>query len=231
MTNSRARPQKRTRKEVKSRSSARNREETADRPDAAAPTPPAPEDLARAVLIPTAQAAVTLADYNKAFGEVSLPTLIDDLKDQCAATSKGDLARAEAMLTAQTHTLDAIFNHMARKATRCEYLGQADAYLRLALKAQGQCRATWATLAAMKNPQPTTFVRQANIAHGPQQVNNGSAALAAPAGLPRIENSQNKLLELQNGERMDFRTAGAPSAAYSRVAAMDALDGSQDRRR
>jgi hypothetical protein len=37
----------------------------------------------------------------------------------------------------------------------------------LALKAQSQCRATLETLAAIKNPQPVAFVRQANIAHGP----------------------------------------------------------------
>ena len=56
-------------------------------------------------------------------------------------------------------------------------------YLRLALKAQSQCRATLATLAAVKNPQPVAFVRQANIAHGPQQVNNAAAAEASRAGI------------------------------------------------
>lgn len=33
-------------------------------------------------------------------------------------------------------------------------------------------RAPRETLAAIKNPAPVTFVRQANVAHGPQQVNN-----------------------------------------------------------
>lgn len=40
------------------------------------------------------------------------------------------------------------------------------------LKAQSQCRATLETLAAIK-VGPAIFARQANIAHGPQQVNNG----------------------------------------------------------
>jgi hypothetical protein len=35
--------------------------------------------------------------------------------------------------------------------------------MRLALRAQGQCRATLETLAVMKSP-PTVFARQANIA-------------------------------------------------------------------
>jgi len=40
------------------------------------------------------------------------------------------------------------------------------------LKAQSQCRATLEALAAIKNP-PIVYARQANIAAGPQQVNNG----------------------------------------------------------
>ena len=58
------------------------------------------------------------------------------------------------------------------------------------------------TLALMKNPP--VFARQANIAHGPQQVNNGGvlrAEVSAPA--------PNELLEAGNGERLDSGTAGA----------------------
>jgi hypothetical protein len=52
-----------------------------------------------------------------------------------------------------------------------EYIDAADRYMRLALKAQGQCRATLETLAAIKNP-PVVIARQANVSHGPQQINN-----------------------------------------------------------
>ena len=48
----------------------------------------------------------------------------------------------------------------------------AETYVRLALKAQAQCRATLETLATIKNP-PVVYARQANIAAGRQQVNNG----------------------------------------------------------
>jgi hypothetical protein len=41
--------------------------------------------------------------------------------------------------------------------------------VRLTLKAVGQCRATLETLAAIKNPL-VVFAKQANMAHGPQQV-------------------------------------------------------------
>jgi hypothetical protein len=81
----------------------------------------------------------------------------------------------ETTLTSQVITLDAIFSEMARRAAlnMSDHLGATETYLRLGLKAQAQCRATAHTLFEMKNPQPIAFVRQANIANGPQQVNNG----------------------------------------------------------
>jgi hypothetical protein len=48
-----------------------------------------------------------------------------------------------------------------------------------AFKAQAQCRATFETIALSKNPP--VFARQANIAQGPQQINNTmSVARAFP---------------------------------------------------
>jgi hypothetical protein len=61
--------------------------------------------------------------------------------------------------------------------------------MRLALKAQRQCRATIETLVMAKNPAPVTFVKQANVAHGPQQVNNGP-----PAEASRARESENRPL-------------------------------------
>jgi len=79
------------------------------------------------------------------------------------------------MLTAQATSLDAIFNEMARRCAlnMGEYIGAADTYMRLALKAQSQCRTTIEALAEIKNPRPVAFVKQANISHGHQQINNG----------------------------------------------------------
>ena len=65
---------------------------------------------------------------------------------------------AEALLTGQAMTLNTIFTHLANVAANTEYLDKLDRYLRLALKAQGQCRATLETLAAIKNP-PVVFAR------------------------------------------------------------------------
>lgn len=69
-----------------------------------------------------------------------------------------------------------IFNEIARRAAlnMGEHLQATDKYMRLAMKAQGQCRATLQTLGELKNPRQMAFVKQANIANGYQQVNNHS---------------------------------------------------------
>ena len=63
--------------------------------------------------------------------------------------------------------------------------------MRLALKAQGQCRATLETLATIKNP-PVVFARQANIAQGPQQVNNTATVECRDDQPPRAPNQKTR---------------------------------------
>jgi hypothetical protein len=186
--------------------------------------------FAHASLRPTVQAAMTLMEYNKNVGEISINTLVADLEKQCELASKGELVRAEALLMSQAQTLDALFNNLARRAALNigEYMNAAEIYLRLALKAQGQCRATLETLAVIKNPQPVAFVRQANIAHGPQQVNNGPAQVGEPSRARETGIQQNKLLEEQNGERLDLKTAGAASEADSSLEAVGAVHRPKD---
>ena len=186
--------------------------------------------IARTVLRPTVQAAVTLKEYGKFCGDLDLAGLIESLTEQTRASSDGDLKRAEAMLTAQAHTLDAIFNNLARRAINAEYLDNLDRYLKLALRAQSQCRATWEALATIKNPPIVGYVRQANIAHGHQQVNNTPAA---PDGAPRAgenPNLQNKLLEEKDGERLDTGTTSTPSQADPAMATLGEVDRAENRR-
>jgi DNA-binding transcriptional MerR regulator len=135
------------------------------------------------------------------------------------------LGRPEAMLAAQAHSLDAIFTSLARRAhlNMGEYVNAADRYMRLALKAQSQCRATIETLAAIKNP-PMVIARQANIAHGPQQVNNGE-----PTRTREIQSEPSKLLEQTHGERLDTRTTGQASGADSAMATMGAQHRAKDK--
>ena len=132
--------------------------------------------MAHAVLRPAVQAALTVAAFNRPFGALDVNAMVVDLREQCRLASAGNLERAEAQLLAQAHSRDGLFNNLARHAALNveEFPGTCETHLRLALKAQSQCRATLETLAAIQYPQSVAFVRQANIAHGLQQVNNGA---------------------------------------------------------
>lgn len=154
--------------------------------------------------------AATVQDFSKAtLGEIGITEAFHALRDRADAMSRGDLSGAEAMLTAQASSLNAIFAEMARRAAANmgEYLGATETYLRLALKAQAQCRATLETLATIK-AGPVVIARQANIAHGPQQVNNGGATGRADARAGDSERAKKELLGVSDGERLDAGTAG-----------------------
>ena len=183
--------------------------------------------IARTVIRPTVQAAVTLKEYGKPFGDLDLTGLIDSLTEQTNAATEGDLGRAEAMLAAQAHTLDAIFNNLAQRAAlnMGEYLEAFEAYLKLALRAQSQCRATLETLAEIKYPRSVAFVEQANIAHGHQQVNN------APSRADEIGKPQSKLLEQSDGERLDTGTTSTAGRADTSMEAVGAVNRPKNRRR
>ncbi len=178
--------------------------------------------LARTVLRPSITGAVTIEQFSKQFGALDLPALIDGLAEQSKAVYDGDLKRAEALLMTQAHTLDAIFNNLAQKAARAEYMNNLEKYLRLALKAQSQCRATLQTLGELKNP-PIVYAKQANITSGPQQINNGVAAPALAHAEKNI-NQQNELLEAQAHEQLDTRAPSATSGVNQTLETVAAVD-------
>ena len=135
---------------------------------------------------------------------------------------RGDLGGIEGLLVAQALTLNAVFTDLASTARLSTRLDFIDPCLRLALRAQGQCRATCETLATIKNP-PAVFARQANITSGPQQVNNA----LAPAR--NSDSAPSKLLEAQH-ERMDLEPASATATSDPAMATVGALDRSADAR-
>ncbi|MGC4028927.1 MAG: hypothetical protein QM696_08650 [Steroidobacteraceae bacterium] len=178
--------------------------------------------LAKMTLQPSAQAALTLQRFGVLGAQQDPNAIASELQGQAKAANGNDLSRLEAMLTIQAHTLDAIFNDMARRAhlNMGAYPQAVDRYMRLALKAQSQCRATVESLAEIKNPKPVAFVHQANIANGPQQVNNG---VAPDASRERAGNSNpsNEILEsIAHGNRLEQGTAGAGIAGDSTLATM-----------
>ena len=184
--------------------------------------------IARAALRPTIQSASTLKMYEKKFGELGLTELVDALTEQTDMAVGDNSDRAVAMLTAQAHTLDAIFNNLAQRAALNlgEYLGTVEIYLKLAMRAQSQCRSTWEAVSNIKNPPVAGYVKQANIAHGPQQVNNSPTPEASRTG--ENENAQNKLLEKTDGKRLDTGTTGTAGRADQDMEAVGAVDRAKD---
>ncbi|MCA8003146.1 hypothetical protein [Burkholderia metallica] len=177
--------------------------------------------IASTPIIRGASAGMTYAEQMFS-NELRLNAYSDQLLQQAKSVQEGNLAGLEAMLTTQANTLDLMFNTLALKSAQCDHMVKMESYLRLALKAQSQCRSTVEALAEIKNPRPVAFVRQANIANGPQQVNNGSG----PPDHAREEktNTTNELLEHQNGERMDAGTAGEAGRGNQAMEAVGAVD-------
>ena len=100
--------------------------------------------------------------------QIDVPAVMAHLRQQAAAVNGGDMATAEAMLMNQATALQSLFARLAERGMGCNDAAPFECNMRMALRAQAQCRATLETLAAIKNP-PVVFARQANIAHGPQQ--------------------------------------------------------------
>jgi hypothetical protein len=86
--------------------------------------------------------------------------------------------------------------------------------MRFALKAQNQSRATLQALIQLKQPSQTTFVRQANIAQGHQQVNNLAEKITTP---------QNELLGAESA-KLDNRATPTAEGVNSKVEALDKIN-------
>ena len=96
------------------------------------------------------------------FGEIDLTEALSIMGELASKVKDGDLTSLEDTLTVQAKTLDVMFNELARRAAlnMRERLSACETCLRMALKAQTQCRATIETLAEVKYPKAATFVRQ-----------------------------------------------------------------------
>lgn len=152
------------------------------------------EATAELALRPSVHGAAVAHEYMRAPSrELDLGALVDSLELGIHELWAGDMKHADAMLYGQAHALQAMFTTLALRANSQECIKHSETYLRLALKAQSQCRATLETLATIK-AGPVVIARQANIAHGPQQVNNGVAENNARAG--ELTDPTSELLEI-----------------------------------
>ncbi|WP_412548883.1 hypothetical protein Q2T91_20360 [Ralstonia pseudosolanacearum] len=183
---------------------------------------------ARIAISPVIRGAATGRKYAQpVFGDdLELTAYAAQLQQQADKVGAGDMSAVEAMLVAQANTLDMIFNQFARKAAHSEYLNQLQAHMSLALKAQSQCRATVEALNEIKNPRQVAFVRQANIANGPQQVNNGGSNFETntrPRAHGNTPGQSTELLEHSNGEWLDTGTASEARRGHQTLEAVGAV--------
>ena len=161
---------------------------------------------------PEVQAAITIQQWQNLY---EIDALSQTLSSQIDDVNNGNMQRPEAMLLAQAHTLDQLFNTLAQRAHKRETVTSCEIHLRLAFKAQNQCRSTLETLAAIKNP-PIVFAKQANISSGHQQINNGTASHAG-----EIKNQQNKLLRDLPNETLDTGRAIETSGINKAMATVE----------
>lgn len=132
--------------------------------------------LARYALMPEMNSLHSITELTqlRLFNEpLDMNSLVDELRNQVDRVKSGDLSRSEDMLVSQAHTLDRLFNKLILRASsnmKAGYLGASDTYLKLALKSQSQCKATWEAVSNIKNPS-VVKANQINMAQN-QQVNN-----------------------------------------------------------
>ncbi len=145
-----------------------------------------------------------------------------ELRSHASAVQSGDLSRIEAMLMTQANALESLFASLTSKGMAQSHMPNLEGFMRLALRAQSQCRATLETLASIKQP-PVIFAKQANIAQGHQQVNNGSA----PAPACKTISEPTELLESKPHD-LDTRAPRTTSRTDPAMEAVGAVDRATD---
>ncbi len=178
-----------------------------------------PETIAYRVLM--------AAEHRQNMESAPILDAIDVLREQSAAANRGDLSRAESMLMAQATALQSIFARLVERGMSGLTLPTFEINMRMALRAQNQCRATLETLSAIKNP-PIVYARQANVTTGPQQINNGAAALTRAR---EIENVQSQLSGEAHELLPDTRASGNASRVNPALETVGEIDRAEVRRR
>jgi len=178
-------------------------------------------ELAAYRVIGAAEATTAIGD------NIDVPTILEQLRGEASAVHCGDLSRTESMLMNQATALQTLFARLVESSMKAGMLPQQETAMRLALKAQSQCRATLETLVAIKNP-PIVYAKQANVTTGPQQINNAAAAPSRARGKKtkptQLSGKTHELLS-------DTRTSGAALGVDPALETLGKIDRAKVRRR
>jgi len=153
--------------------------------------------------------------------DISIHYAKEMLEEVFKQVKNGDLSVPEEMLISQAFALNVAFNSLAARAARQQDASTMQMIMNLCFKAQNQSRATLDSLRQLKQPSQTTFVKQANIAQGHQQVNNLTEKNITP---------QNELLKGSYAE-LDTGTATTPTGIDTKLEALGKVHGRKDTRR
>lgn len=169
---------------------------------------------------PLCNASVSISAIRNTCSE-SLPGTVEAIKSINKQIVENDhLQAVEEILINQAHTLENLFHHCIEKVTGSKYINQLQVYMTMALKAQDQCRKTLVSLAQIKNPRQTSFIKQQNNAIN-QQVN-----------LEKIQDHKtNELLEVKPYDTMDTRTPITAISTHPSMETLAEIDRSENHRR
>ena len=175
--------------------------------------------ISETFLKPQVTAALNMQSWNS---ELSVHGLRKALVAEIDEVAKGNMARPEAMLLCQAHTLDFLFGELAQKANNQQHMPNYEGFMRMALKAQNQCRMTLETLSNLKNP-PVIFAKQANFSGGGhQQVNNGVLGQASHAAKDQKQPNELLLEEAHYaGTTLDTGATGEAIGVNSELEAVE----------
>jgi hypothetical protein len=137
---------------------------------------------------------------------------------------KGDLSKLEEMLYSQAVALNMMFSNLSRRASLQTNVDIKTTLTNLCFKAQNQSRNTIQTLINLKQPSQTSFIKQANIANGHQQINNG----VAQSSPEKLLNEPIELLEVNHGKRLDRATKAKAKGVNSDLEALGEVHRGKD---
>lgn len=161
--------------------------------------------------------------------DVGVPAIHAAMVRQAEALlTDGDrIHQAEAMLLNQAVALQAMFIDLASRAKLQTHRDYVQTLTGLALRAQTNCTQTLKTLGELRSTRQAVFAKQANIAHGHQQVNNGQQPVTVEKPLSGAHEGpfmQNELLEANDGKWLDTGATGSASGADSNMETVGTVD-------
>ena len=171
------------------------------------------EQIAKLAVSPgmSSQRVVAAAERNEGLDEhLDIPQLMAVLKAESERLSEGKSEEVGPILANQALALQSLFSRLTESALSQSHMSNIGAIMRLALRAQSQCRATLETLSSL-NKAPTVFAQQANVATN-QQINY----------------AQNQLLGDDDELRQDTRAPGAEKAVNPKMEALGEVDRAED---